>query len=298
MNPLVAPEAHGRVLRTALSVNVNKIALLRNTRHLGIPDVVKLSLQALLAGAQGITVHPRPDGRHIRSQDAHALAALMRDWPEAEYNIEGNPFHNLMELARELRPHQLTFVPDSEDQLTSDHGWRFPDDLTRLQPLVAEARALGMRVSLFMDPEPGMMAAARACGADRVELYTESYASAHGTPAQAEVLARFAEAARAALAAGLGINAGHDLNRGNLTDFLRAVPGVQEVSIGHALIADALELGLTETVRAYQRCIQQAFMAPETPAASPPQGGVSALGRPGGGQTPEMPAASPGDNRA
>ena len=259
MNPLVAPEAHGRVLRTALSVNVNKIALLRNTRHLGIPDVVKLSHQALLAGAQGITVHPRPDARHIRSQDAHALAALMRDWPEAEYNIEGNPFHNLMDLARELRPHQLTFVPDSEDQFTSDHGWRFPEDAQRLQPLVAEAHALGARVSLFMDPEPAMMAAARACGADRVELYTESYARAHRTPAQAEVLARFAAAARAALSVGLGVNAGHDLNRDNLTDFLRAVPGVQEVSIGHALIADALELGLTETVRAYQRCIQRAF---------------------------------------
>ena len=284
MNPLVAPEAHARTLRTALSVNVNKIALLRNTRHLGIPDVLMLSRQALLAGAQGITVHPRPDGRHIRNQDAHDLAALLREWPEAEYNIEGNPFHNLMALARELRPQQLTFVPDSEDQFTSDHGWRFPDDLVRLQPLVAEAQALGMRVSLFMDPEPSMMAAARACGADRVELYTEAYASAYGTPMQAEVLARYTATAQAARAVGLGVNAGHDLNRANLSDFLRAVPGVQEVSIGHALIADALELGLAETVRAYQRCIQAAFMAPETPAASPPQGGVSALGRPGGGR--------------
>ena len=259
MNPLVAPEAHARPYRTALSVNVNKIALLRNTRHIGIPDVVKLSRIALEAGAQGITVHPRPDARHIRAQDVHDLAALMKQWPEAEYNIEGNPFHNLMGFVREVRPHQVTFVPDSEDQFTSDHGWRFPDDLQRLQPVMAEARALGVRVSLFMDPIAEMMAAARATGAERVELYTEAYASAHGTPRHAEVLARYTAAAEAALAAGLEINAGHDLNRDNLGDFLRAVPGVLEVSIGHALIADALELGLAETVRDYQRCIQYAF---------------------------------------
>ncbi|MCO4095111.1 MAG: pyridoxine 5'-phosphate synthase [Acidovorax sp.] len=283
MNPLIAPEAHARPHRTALSVNVNKIALLRNTRHIGIPDVVKLSRLALEAGAQGITVHPRPDARHIRTQDVHDLQALMQQWPEAEYNIEGNPFHNLMGFVRALRPHQVTFVPDSEDQFTSDHGWRFPEDAARLQPLIDEARALGVRVSLFMDPLPDQMAAARATGAERVELYTEAYASAHGTPQQAAVLARYTAAADAALAAGLEINAGHDLNRDNLTDFLRAVPGVLEVSIGHALIADALELGLTETIRDYQRCIQIAGMAPETPATSPPRGGVSALGRPGGG---------------
>ena len=281
MNPLIAPEAHARGHRTALSVNVNKIALLRNTRHLGIPDVVRLSRQALEAGAQGITVHPRPDARHIRPQDVHDLAALMRQWPEAEYNIEGNPFHNLMEFIRAVKPHQATFVPDSEDQFTSDHGWRFPDDLARLQPVIDETRALGVRVSLFMDPIPGMMAAARAAGADRVELYTEAYASAHGTPQQAAVLARYTAAAEAALAAGLEVNAGHDLNRDNLADFLRAVPGVLEVSIGHALVADALELGLTEAVRDYQRCIQRAFGAPEVPAASAPGGGAAGVGRPG-----------------
>ncbi|MBC7727660.1 MAG: pyridoxine 5'-phosphate synthase [Microbacteriaceae bacterium] len=263
MNPLVAPEAHPRPHRTALSVNVNKIALLRNTRHPGVPDVLRLSRQALEAGAQGITVHPRPDARHIREQDVYDLAALMQRWPGAEYNIEGNPFQNLMGYVRDVKPHQVTFVPDSEDQFTSDHGWSFPDDLARLQPLIAEAQALGVRVSLFMDPVPSLMAAARASGAERVELYTEAYASAHGTPRQAEVLARYTAAATAALACGLEINAGHDLNRTNLTDFLRAVPGVLEVSIGHALIADALELGLAETVRDYQRCIQNAF-APAT----------------------------------
>ncbi|WP_395702980.1 pyridoxine 5'-phosphate synthase [Aquabacterium sp.] len=259
MNPLVAPEAFHHGGRTALSVNVNKIALLRNTRHLGIPDVVHLSRIALEAGAQGITVHPRPDERHIRGQDVHDLAALMRQWPEAEYNIEGNPFHNLMDFVRAVRPHQCTFVPDSTDQFTSDHGWIFPGDLERLKPLVAEAQALGVRVSLFMDPNPEAMAQAAATGAERVELYTESYAGAHGQPEQAAVLARYVAAAQAAIAAGLQINAGHDLNRANLTDFLRAVPGVQEVSIGHALIADALELGLADTVRDYQRCIQRAF---------------------------------------
>jgi pyridoxine 5-phosphate synthase len=265
MNPLVAPEAADRGHRTALSVNVNKIALLRNTRHLAIPDVVALSRQALEAGAQGITVHPRPDERHIRDHDVHDIAALMAQWPQADYNIEGNPFHNLMPFIRAVRPHQATFVPDGEDQFTSDHGWRFPDDAQRLAPVIAETRALGVRVSLFMDPEPDQMAAARAAGADRVELYTEAYASAHGTPRQAEVLARYTAAAEAALAAGLEVNAGHDLNRDNLTDFLRAVPGVLEVSIGHALIADALALGLTATVRDYQRCIQAAFAPPARP---------------------------------
>jgi pyridoxine 5-phosphate synthase len=269
MNPLVAPESSVRPSRTALSVNVNRIALLRNTREIGIPDVVALARVALQAGAQGITVHPRPDERHIRAADVHALADLMAQWPEAEYNLEGNPLHNLMELLHDLaargqRPQQCTFVPDSREQATSDHGWNLPQDQALLAPLVAQARALGVRVSLFMDPLPGAMAAARACGADRIELYTEAYARAHGTAAQAEVLARYVAAAGAALAAGLQVNAGHDLNRANLGDFLRAVPGVVEVSIGHALISDALELGLDETVRAYQRCIQLALAPART----------------------------------
>jgi pyridoxine 5-phosphate synthase len=283
MNPLVAPESGARADRTALSVNVNKIALLRNTRHLGIPDVVALSRLALEAGAQGITVHPRPDERHIRRHDVVDLAALLRQWPHAEFNIEGNPTHNLMQFVRELRPHQCTLVPDSVEQFTSDHGWSLPADMDRLRPLVAEAHDLGVRVSLFMDPQPEAMQHAAELGADRVELYTEAYALAHGTPQQAATLQRYAAAALAAQAVGLGVNAGHDLNRANLAEFLRAVPGVLEVSIGHALIADALELGLAETVRDYQRCIQRATMALETPAASSPRGGASALSRPGGG---------------
>lgn len=254
MNPLVASGPPS----TALSVNVNKVALLRNTRHLGIPSVLHASRLALQAGADGITVHPRPDERHIRAHDVHELAALLQDWPAAEYNIEGNPFHNLMDFVRAVRPQQTTFVPDSEGQFTSDHGWQLAADAARLRPLIDECHALGVRVSLFMDADADAMAAARAAGADRVELYTEPYAAAHGTPQQAAQLARFAAAAQAALAAGLGVNAGHDLNRANLADFLRAVPGVQEVSIGHALIADALEFGLPETVRLYRQAMRQA----------------------------------------
>lgn len=260
MNPLIAPDAAGRHAHTALSVNLNKVALLRNTRHLGIPSVTKAAGIVLQAGANGITVHPRPDERHIRGTDVHELAELLRrDWPHIEYNIEGNPFHNLMDFVRAVRPHQATFVPDAEGQFTSDHGWQLPADIERLAPVIAETKALGVRVSLFMDPIPEAMRLAREVGADRVELYTETYASAWGTPRQAEVLAAFTATAEAALAVGLGLNAGHDLNRDNLADFLRAVPGVQEVSIGHALIADALELGYTATIRDYQRCIRQAY---------------------------------------
>jgi pyridoxine 5-phosphate synthase len=243
---------------TALSVNLNKVALVRNTRHLGIPSVTRAATLCLEAGAAGITVHPRPDERHIRAGDVHDLAVLLKAWPDREFNIEGNPFHNLMDFVRQVRPHQVTFVPDSEGQFTSDHGWTFPQDAERLKPLIDEAKALGARVSLFMDPIPEAMAAAKAVGADRVELYTETYASTYGTPQQAEVLVAFKATAEAALKAGLGINAGHDLNRDNLHTFLTTVPGVQEVSIGHALIADALELGYTETIRAYSACMPQA----------------------------------------
>ena len=243
---------------TALSVNLNKVALVRNTRHLGIPSVTRAATLCLQAGANGITVHPRPDERHIRAADVRDLADLMKTWPEREFNIEGNPFQNLMGFVREFRPHQCTFVPDSEGQFTSDHGWNLAQDADRLRPLIAEAHSLGVRVSLFMDAEAAAMRAAKAVGADRVELYTEPYAAASGTPAEAAELVRFAQAAQAALAAGLGVNAGHDLSRDNLTAFLVAVPGVSEVSIGHALIADALELGYTATVQDYLRCLRQA----------------------------------------
>jgi pyridoxine 5-phosphate synthase len=264
LNPLIAPEAQARRAGTALSVNVNKVAHLRNTRHLDVPSVVQAATWCLQAGAQGITVHPRPDERHIRAHDVHEVAELLRHWPEAEYNIEGNPFHNLMGFVRAVRPQQATFVPDSEGQFTSDHGWDLlspgSTDSERLRPLIDECHALGVRVSLFMDPQPEAMAQARAVGADRVELYTEPYAAAalRGGTVQLQQLQRFVVAAQAAHAAGLGVNAGHDLNQQNLTAFLQAVPGVLEVSIGHALVADALEVGLAETVRRYLRCIRAA----------------------------------------
>jgi pyridoxine 5-phosphate synthase len=243
---------------TALSVNLNKVALLRNTRTIGIPSVSAMALIALEAGADGITVHPRPDGRHVRGSDVSELAALLRKWPATEFNIEGNPFHQLMDYVRDVRPHQCTFVPDESGQFTSDHGWDLARDGARLAPLIAQAKSLGARVSLFMDPEPAAMAEAKALKADRVELYTEPYAKAFGTPEQGAELRRYTVAAEAALAAGLGVNAGHDLNRANLPPFLRAVPGVSEVSIGHALIADALEFGLADTVRRYLAAIRSA----------------------------------------
>ena len=251
---------------TALSVNVNLVAQVRNRRNLGYPSVTRAAEICLQAGAAGITIHPRPDERHIRAHDVTDLAALMQAWPDREFNIEGNPTQNLMDFVRAVRPHQCTFVPDSESQPTSDHGWDLSaptGHADRLRPLIAEARALGVRVSLFMDADPAAMALAKAVGADRIELYTEPYAAAWGTPRQAEVLAQFAAAAQAALDAGLGINAGHDLSRANLPDFVRGVPGLQEVSIGHALMSDALELGYAATVAGYLRCIQAGYSAPE-----------------------------------
>jgi pyridoxine 5-phosphate synthase len=260
MNPLATTGLNPRGT-TGLSVNVNKIAWLRNSRGGNVPSVLHAATVALESGARGITVHPRPDERHIRGADVRELAALLQAWPNAEFNIEGNPFHTLMGFVREVRPQQCTLVPDSSEQLTSDHGWQLAQVAARLRPLIDEALALGVRVSLFMDPDPDAMRLAREVGADRVELYTEGYARAHGTPAQAEVLARYRAAAEAAQREGLGVNAGHDLSRENLTDFLRGVPGILEVSIGHALIADALDLGLAATVRDYLRCIEAAERA-------------------------------------
>lgn len=242
---------------TLLSANLNKIALLRNTRPLGIPSVVHAARLALDAGAHGITVHPRPDGRHVRAQDVRELAAVLKEWPSAEFNIEGNPFHGLLEFVRDVRPRQCTLVPDESGAFTSDHGWDLPADQERLKPIVGELKSLGVRVSLFMDPLPQAMAAVRDLGADRVELYTEPYARSFGTAEEESVLGHYAQAAHAAQRVGLGVNAGHDLNLDNLPVFLRDVPDVLEVSIGHALIADALEFGLAEAVRRYLEAIRR-----------------------------------------
>ncbi len=239
---------------TRLSVNLNKVALLRNARALGIPSVIRAAGIALDAGAHGITVHPRPDARHIRAADVHELAQLLRARPSIEFNIEGNPFEPpLLDLVRAVRPQQCTLVPDDPGARTSDHGWSMTQDATRLRPVISVLKSLGVRVSLFMDPLPDAMKAVAAAGADRVELYTEPYARAFGGAEEAGILALYTNAARGAHAAGLGVNAGHDLNRDNLPHFLAAVPDVDEVSIGHALIADALEFGLATTVADYLR---------------------------------------------
>jgi pyridoxine 5-phosphate synthase len=235
---------------TRLSVNVNKVATLRNTRNLNIPSIVHAATICLEAGAHGITVHPRPDQRHIRPDDVKNLSQLLKKYPSAEFNIEGNPFHGYMELIEEYRPAQCTLVPDEPDAFTSNQGWTLNAPMiARLQPVIRQLKDWGCRVSLFMDfsadPKP-----AADLGADRVELYTEPYA--------VEFLRRgdvavepFAKAAEAATAAGLKVNAGHDLSLTNLAALVKAIPNLAEVSIGHALIADALEFGLADTIRQY-----------------------------------------------
>jgi len=242
---------------TRLSVNLNKVALLRNTRTLGIPSVIHAATIALEAGAHGITVHPRPDARHIRAADVYDLAKLLKERGGVEFNIEGNPFHALLSFARVVQPQQCTLVPDEPGAFTSDHGWDLTRDAERLRPVVAELKSIGTRVSLFMDPNSDMMRIAREIGADRVELYTEPYARAFGTGEEKEILGRYSGAAQAAQRAGLAVNAGHDLNRFNLPNFLGAVRGVAEVSIGHALISDALEFGIGQTVREYLAAIRE-----------------------------------------
>jgi pyridoxine 5-phosphate synthase len=247
---------------TKLSVNVNKVATLRNTRSNGIPDLAQLAGIALDSGADGITVHPRPDQRHIRPEDVDTLATLVARHPRAEYNIEGNPFHGLVEHCERVRPTQATLVPDRREALTSNHGWNLvelgAEEREALRAAVARLHAAGCRVSLFVDPVPQIMGLAKALGADRVELYTEPYAAEFVLGRAASSLASYAEAAQEALRVGLGVNAGHDLNLHNLEAFLDRLPRVDEVSIGHALIADALELGLAETVRRYRQiCVRR-----------------------------------------
>ena len=239
---------------TRLSVNLNKVALLRNSRTLNLPSVVRMGEWALDAGAGGLTVHPRPDQRHIRPHDVYDLAPLVKAC-KVEYNIEGNPFENLLDYAREVRPDQCTLVPDDPAQLTSDHGWNLEQDGVRLKPVIAEMKALGVRVSLFMDADASAMQHAADIGADCVELYTEPYAAAYAMGRYEAMLARFAEAAKAARDAGLLVNAGHDLNIPNLTPLIAACKPVAEVSIGHALTADALEMGWAAAVRAYLAAI-------------------------------------------
>lgn len=238
---------------THLSVNLNKIAWLRNARNIGIPSVVQAAHICIGAGAQSITVHPRPDERHIRRQDVFDLRNMLT----VEFNIEGYPSPEHLELVAEACPEQATLVPDDPNQLTSDHGWDIKSNKAMLKKIIATLKSQGCRVSLFMDFDSPDIERAAEVGADRIELYTEPYARAYPTPQRNAVLEGFAQAATRATAAGLEVNAGHDLNLMNLELFLRTVPGVLEVSIGHALISEAIEMGLGPTVRRYLEVINR-----------------------------------------
>lgn len=256
---------------TVLSVNLNKIAVLRNSRGGHRPDLGRAAEVVLAAGCRGITVHPRPDQRHIRPDDVLLLASICRG--RAEFNIEGNPFAppregypGLLTLVELARPTQVTLVPDGDGQLTSDHGFDLDLEGNRLEPLVRAMSSLGARVSLFMDSRAPSLEKASLLGASRIELYTGPFAQAHAAGDSKEVVADCARAGQRARAAGLGVNAGHDLDQANLGELLRAVPEIVEVSIGHALIDDALYEGLHATVQGYLRVIEQACR--ETPRVS------------------------------
>lgn len=234
---------------TQLSVNINKIALLRNARGRDFPSVLKFARRCLELGAHGITLHPRPDQRHARYRDVEELAPLVQEFG-AELNVEGNPVPEFLAAVLRVRPHQCTLVPDDPGQLTSDHGWDLRKHETSLRAVIATLKQQGIRVSLFVDYDAPDIELARAYGADRVELYTEPYAEHFGTPEADRILAAFGQAARRAQAAGLGVNAGHDLNLDNLQRFL-TLQGILEVSIGHALIVECIEHGVEHVLRRY-----------------------------------------------
>lgn len=236
---------------TKLSVNINKIATLRNARGGNNPDVVRVALDCERFGAQGITVHPRPDERHIRHQDVFDLRPQL----STEFNIEGYPSGDFCNLVIKAKPAQVTLVPDAPDQLTSNHGWDTKNNIEILTPIVKRFKDAGIRVSIFIDPDKEMADYAKQIGADRVELYTEPYASQYATDRE-KAIAPFIEAARHCREIGLGLNAGHDLSLQNLAYFHACIPWVDEVSIGHALICDALYLGLRETIKEYLNCLK------------------------------------------
>jgi pyridoxine 5-phosphate synthase len=243
---------------TKLSVNLNAVAMLRNRRDVGWPSVTGIARVVLEAGADGITVHPRPDERHIRRADVPALEDVLRDFPEGEYNIEGYPAPEFLDLVSETSPDQVTFVPDEPGQATSDHGWDVGADAKLLKAAVARMKGAGIRVALFIDADPKAATAAAKLGADRVELYTGPYGASFRTEEGAAHLNSLAEAAKAARAAGLEVNAGHDLTLENLPAFCAAVKGVAEVSIGHGITADALLMGFGEAVRRYKAVLEGA----------------------------------------
>lgn len=231
---------------TKLSVNINKVATIRNARGGNNPDVLKTALDCELFGAQGITVHPRPDERHIRYQDVRDIRPRL----STEFNIEGNPIDSYIDLVLEVKPTQVTLVPDSNDQITSNHGWNTKEHLAFLTTVIGRFKQAGIRTSIFVDPDVEMVKYAKKCGTDRIELYTEPYASGYAANRGAAI-APFVAAAEEARRLGLGLNAGHDLSLENLFYFHRQIPWLDEVSIGHALICDALYMGLHSTIQQY-----------------------------------------------
>lgn len=236
---------------TKLSVNINKVATLRNARGGNNPDVEQVAVDCQLFGAEGITVHPRPDERHIRYQDVREIKPLIT----TEFNIEGNPIEKYIDLVLEVRPTQVTLVPDGDAQLTSNHGWDTLENKAFLTDVVGRFKEAGIRTSIFVDPSAEMVRGAKECGADRVELYTEPYASGYPVDRE-EAIKPFVEASVAARELGLGLNAGHDLSLVNLAYYHRMIPWTDEVSIGHALISDALYIGLKETIGKYLECLK------------------------------------------
>jgi len=235
---------------TVLSVNVNKIALLRNSRGREFPSVVGFSEQLITLGVKGITVHPRPDERHITRRDVYALSEMLKDKPQVEFNIEGYPSQDFMKMVLEVCPDQCTLVPDSPEQLTSDHGWNIPPNRSVLQQVLSELRNGGIRSSLFLDPNSEMVDHALSVAADRIELYTEDFASHYAGPKRESVFECYRAAAQRADQLGIGINAGHDLDLQNLAKFLQ-IPNILEVSIGHALVVESLQLGVSAVIERY-----------------------------------------------
>ena len=236
---------------TKLSVNINKVATLRNARGGNVPDVIKVALDCERFGADGITVHPRPDERHIRRKDVYGLRPLLH----TEFNIEGYPAPEFIDMVLKVKPHQVTLVPDSPTQLTSNAGWDTKANLTFLSEVLERLNKAGIRTSVFVSTDVEMIEYAAKAGADRVELYTEPYASGYAKNRE-EAVAPFVEAGKAARKLGLGLNAGHDLSLENLNYFYQNIPWLDEVSIGHALICDALYLGLEKTIQAYKNCLR------------------------------------------
>ncbi len=235
---------------TVLSVNVNKIALLRNSRGREFPCVVGFSEQLIALGVKGITVHPRPDERHITRRDVYALSEMLKEKSQVEFNIEGYPSEDFMKMVLEVCPDQCTLVPDSPEQLTSDHGWNIPPNQSVLQQVLSELRNSGIRSSLFLDPDSEMVDHVQGVAADRIELYTEDFASHYAGPERESVFECYRAAAQRADQLGIGINAGHDLDLQNLAKFLQ-IPNILEVSIGHALIVESLQLGVSQVIERY-----------------------------------------------